>query len=172
MDKDEHYFFNQLQVIVNQLDELDELGKQCSVEQSKCDQEISDWLHRIQNEDLDDTEYIKIGKKIKEVRIKREHIYNVWELYKVYTNEKERLQDKGNRIFLMNTMRSRYNQFGKDYNNRVLTENDINETKKGRKKIDTLEVIRMFNEGKSVKEIAQELNCAAITIYKHLKKGD
>ena len=98
MDKDEHYFFNQLQNIVDQLNELDELGKQCSVEQSKCDQEISDWLHRIQNEDLDDTEYIKIGKKIKEVRIKREHIYNVWELYKVYTNEKERLQDRLERL--------------------------------------------------------------------------
>lgn len=176
MEKLEDYFYEQLDKAKSILDELDEIGSQCSVEQSKVDQELSDWLHMIQHEDLDDNEFIKVGKKIKELRIKREHLNNLWDLCKIFNEERCRLADPGNRIFLMNKMRSKYNNFNKEYNNRILTNDTINETlnntRKKRTKVDSVLIIQMFNDGKSVKEIAKELGCATITIYKHLKKGE
>lgn len=172
----EEQLYTNLCKAVELLDGIDDMGTECSTQQSQIDQELSDWLHMIQHQDLDDTELIKVGKKIKELRIKREHYNNLWELLKIYNDERNRLIDKGNREFLMNKIRSKYKHFNQPYNNRVLTDEDVNDKleikRKKRTKVDGQEIIKLFNEGMSVKEIAKQLGCATITIYKHIKTGE
>lgn len=169
-------FYNKLTQAVKILDELDDMGNECPKKQSEIDSEISDWLHKIQHDELTEKDYVEIGKKLKELRKERESLNNQWELARIYNTDRNRLADPGNREFLMNSIRNKYNNFNKPYNNRVLDEEKIKEvlgtSRKKRTKVDHEKITKMFNDGMSVKDISKELGCAEITIYKHLKKGD
>ena len=176
MNKYEEIFYNKLQEAINILDALEQMAINCSTSQSKVDSKLSDWLHIIQHNDLSDKEMVKIVKEIKELRVERESLNNLWELAKIYNDERGKLIDKGNREFLMNKIRSKYKHFNQPYNNRVLTDEDVNDKlenkRKKRTKVDGQEIIKLFNDGMSVNDIAKQLGCAKITIYKHIKRGE
>lgn len=123
----EEILFTDLCKAIQLLDNIDSMGMKCSTQQSQIDSELSDWLHMIQHQDLDDTELIKVGKKIKELRIQREHYNNLWELLKIYNEGRGRLIDKGNREFLLNKIKSKYKNFNQEYNNRILDKEKMQE---------------------------------------------
>ena len=169
----EEYFYNRLDEAVKILDELDSIGLECPTQQSQVDKEISDWLHMLQHQDLGDAELIKIGKKLKELRIKREHLNNVWDLASIYANERGRLIDKGNRVFLMNSMRNKYKNFNQEYNNRILDKDkieDVLQTKRTRHTIDDELLKRLIDEGKNKKEIQEITGYSMLSINNHLKE--
>lgn len=170
----EEKLFSDLTKAVEILDGIDDMGLQCSTQQSQIDSELSDWLHMIQHEDLDDTELIKVGKKIKELRIQREHYNNLWELLKIYNEERGRLIDKGNREFFMNKIKGKYKNFNQQYNNRVLDKDKINDVlqanKRVRHTIDNELLKQLVNEGKTKKEIQEITGYSMLSINNHLKE--
>lgn len=170
----EEYFYNKLEEAIKILDELEDIGLDCPTQQSQVDQELSDWLHMIQHEDLDDIELIKIGKKMKELRIKREHLNNLWDLASIYAKERNRLIDKGNREFFMNTIRKKYKDFNKEYKNRILDKDKIDNVlqpkKRTRHTIDDELLKQLVSEGKTKKEIQEITGYSLLSINNHLKE--
>ena len=170
----EEKLYNDLTTAIEILNSIDDLGIETPKFQSQIDSELSDWLHMIQHEDLDDAGLIKISKKIKELRIKREHYNNLWELLRIYDEERGRLIDKGNREFFMNKIKSKYKNFNQEYNNRVLDKNKINDvlqnSKRVRHTIDDELLKQLVSEGKTKKEIQEITGYSMLSINNHLKE--
>lgn len=173
-------FLGTLQRAITTLDELDTLIETNGDRQSKIDLELSDWLHKLQYDDtLTNEQITNIGIKIKELRKERESLRNEHELIEEYNKNKNKLIERGNRQFLTSNIQIRMKRLNQPYNNRVLTEEDINkvinnnvhnsdEEIKTRKKyvFTNKETIRnMLLEGYKAKEVANELGCSLSTVY-------
>lgn len=124
---DENSVYEKIKEVVAALDEVDSWGERCSQEQSSVDLELSDWLHMLQHEDNSDEELVKISKRIKELRTRRESLNYVWELLKVWNANRTKLVSSNNRQFLIHEIDKSFSQFNKKYNNRVLSEERIAE---------------------------------------------
>lgn len=173
-------FLATLQRAIDVLNELDGLIDSNGDRQSKIDLELSDWLHKLQYDDeLTNEQITNIGIKIKELRKERESLRNEYELISEFKTHKNKLFEQSNRQFLVNNIQIRLKRLNQPYNNRVLTEEDINkvinntvnkseEEIKTRKKyvFTDKETIRsMLLEGYKAKEVANELGCSLSTVY-------
>lgn len=173
-------FLATLQRAIDVLNELDGLIDSNGDRQSKIDLELSDWLHKLQYDDeLTNEQITNIGIKIKELRKERESLRNEYELISEFKTHKNKLFEQSNRQFLVNNIQIRLKKLNQPYNNRVLTEEDINkvinntvnkseEEIKTRKKyvFTDKETIRsMLLEGYKAKEVANELGCSLSTVY-------
>ena len=147
----EHELYEKIKNLVASLDEVDSLGEQCSQAQSAVDLELSDWLHILQHEDKDDEDLVKISKRIKELRIKRESLNYVWELLKTWNANRTKLVSTNNREFLIHEIDKTYNQFNKQYNNRVLTDEKVAEV------LGKEEIVEIKRSNKQKKEIVANL---------------
>lgn len=110
--------------INSQIEELDEYFNQLPSLQSKVDEELSDLLHYIENNDLNPKQSAKMIKLLHEKRLERRRLYNDYEIKKVYNTHKSKLVIDTQRPFFKNEIYKKAKELNCKYKNRQL-ENDI-----------------------------------------------
>jgi len=117
--------FNKICQVVNLLDEIDKMIEELPTEQQKTDWEISDWLHYIEINDVDEQASAKIIKKIKDLRRIRRTLNNERAIEDTYKNNSSKMMGNKTRPFLMQEINKTINQLNCEYKNRILTDEDI-----------------------------------------------
>ena len=174
-------FLATLHRVIDALNELDDLIDTNGERQSNIDLQLSDWLHKLQCDDnLTNEQITNIGIKIKELRKERESLRNEYELINEFSKNKNKLFQKENRQFLVCNISQRLERLNQPYNNRVLTDEDIDkvinnnvnkseevETKQRKKYTFTNKntIKEMLLEGISARETAKHLGCSLSTVY-------
>lgn len=115
------------------LDEIDNLINTQSEELQKIDYEISDWLHYVENNDIDEKVSYKIMKRIKELRKIRRSLHNEHEIEVVYKNNSSKMMGNNTRPMLLAELNKTIKQLDNDYKNRILTDDEIENVIKTRK---------------------------------------
>lgn len=169
----EELFLVKLKCLLNKFDELDDMFDEIDEiienqpdNQSKIDQLLSDYYHRLEHDDLSDGEIINIGKKIHDVRLIRNDENSVAKLIFCYNQNKNKLSYscRQNREMFYHAMSTVKKTLHEDYKYRILTDDDIkqlsNITKE--KKIDNYhkgitkdKLKKCLSKGMKTKEIAQ-----------------
>lgn len=127
----------QLQVdMYNDLDrldkEIDEIIKSLPAKQQQNDYEISDYLHRIEDENIGDVEFLNIGKKLQKARLIRRDLNCTYLLAKAYNENKDKLfhSPASNRATFKKAISDARKYLHEDYKYRVLTDSDLENLKK------------------------------------------
>ena len=107
MENKDKVFLAKLQLVIETLNEIDEMAKKNPEEQQAIDYEISDYQHLLQNEDLSDDKMLEVVKRLKDARIKRESLNNVYELVKTYYGNNKVLIYSDNRHILVEAIKER-----------------------------------------------------------------
>lgn len=177
----EKIFLSKLEVILSTFDRLDELFGDLNTfvseqpdNQQKIDYLLSDYIHRLENDDLTDEEMINIAKKIHDARLTRKDECATSSLIQTYSNNKNKLlyAPKSNRAMFRTFMEKTISHLHEDYKYRVLNEDDLNELKsvkvgkdishKGRPRKSGLpddEILKKcFADGMRNRDIAKEYN--------------
>lgn len=119
--------------ILNRVDEyIDTLVE----ELSNYDKRTTDLLHYIENNNLNAPQSCKIIKEIKKIRQERRKIKNDMELSKVYKDNINKLVNIDSRNMLMTKVHKTEKQLESEYQNRIYTQEDINNILKGAGKSD------------------------------------
>ena len=158
-------------------DELDEIDREVMEminsqpeNQSQVDQELSDYYHIIENDDLTDVQLAEVGKRIKDARIRRRDESCTASLIKCFKDNKNKLQYsvKANRVMFENAMSRQCKTLHEDYKYRVLSEDDIKniknvkekntESKKSNRKFSIPEIVECFEHKMKNKDIAKKLD--------------
>ena len=116
---------NKIKNAIQLLDEIDEMIKSQSEEMQKVDWEISDWLHYIENNEINDKISVKIVEKLKELRIVRRGLSREHEIEGVYKNNASKMMGNNTRPLLLAEINKMVKQLDNEYKNRVITEEDI-----------------------------------------------
>ena len=124
MPRDE-YVYKLICDAINIIDEIDNLIATQSITNQKIDQEIQDWLHYIENNELTDSESIIVIKKLKELRIERRSLRNEYEIEKVYKDNSSKMMGNNTRGLLKVEINKIMKQLDSEYKNRVLTDEQI-----------------------------------------------
>lgn len=128
------------------IDEIDSMINSQSEELKKVDLEISDWLHFIENNKTTEKQDSIIISKLKELRLIRKSLHKEYTIEKAYKDNSSKMMGNNTRQLLLAEINKVVNQWEKEYNNRILTDEEIeqilNKTKKrvGRPKKNELEV--------------------------------
>lgn len=93
---------------------------------SKCDSEISDYEHFIENSNIADIDTVQLFKKMQEVFLKRRTVKKDMALRDNYYNLSSRLNNSTNREFLIQNLKNTSNKLDTKYKNRILTEEELN----------------------------------------------
>lgn len=122
-------FIKMIQDLITILNKLDNMIEARPTDQSRVDGKLQDWLHLMQSDDLEDEQYIIIGKQIKELRKERNALRKTSILHSYYENNKYGLiyNNKGQRDTFVAAMMKQWNESDKPYKPRVLDENTVNE---------------------------------------------
>ena len=123
-------FLAKLQLVVNTLNEIDDLCDNLYQDRQNTEFELSDLLHLLQNEDLNDEQMLNISKKIKDIRLKRLSLKRLEDLIGTYKDNKQKLIGEQNRPFFMSNIQKTRSHLYEDYKYRIMTEQEINELKK------------------------------------------
>lgn len=176
----ENIFLGRLELMLSKFEELDsifseinEIIKEQPSNQQQIDWELSDYYHRLEDENTTDNEFISIGKKIQKARLIRADYQRTYELIKAYNENKEKIFycPKTNRADFRKAIQYAMKYLHEDYKYRVLTEdqlNDIKEESKQRKttsKLTKTDIIDCLKQGMKSIEIARkyEVNPSTIT---------
>ena len=128
------------------IDEIDSMINSQSEELKKVDLEISDWLHFIENNKTTEKQDSIIISKLKELRLIRKSLHKEYTIEKAYKDNSSKMMGNNTRQLLLAEINKVVNQWEKEYNNRILTDEEIeqilNQAKKrvGRPKKNELEV--------------------------------
>ena len=133
MPRDE-YVYKLICDAINIIDEIDSLIATQSIANQKIDQEIQDWLHYIENNELTDSESIIVIKKLKELRIERRSLRNEYEIEKVYKDNSSKMMGNNTRGLLKAEIHKIMKQLDSEYKNRVLTDEQIKQVLEPTKK--------------------------------------
>lgn len=109
------------------LDEIDELIKTQPQELQQVDYKLSDLLHLIENNELSDEASINVVKEIHNLRKIRRSLQNEHEIETSYLTNKNKMIGNDTRSFLATEIFKTVKQLGKNYKNRVYTEEEIEE---------------------------------------------
>lgn len=174
----------QLQVdMYNDLDrldkEIDEIIKSLPAKQQQNDYEISDYLHRIEDENVEDVEFVNIGKKLQNARLIRRDLNCTYLLAKAYNENKDKLfhSPASNRATFKKAISDARKYLHEDYKYRVLTDNDLENLKYGKvkqerskkkkvgKDIISKEMLKdCLDKGMKNKDIAKKFNVLDCTV--------
>lgn len=130
----EKIFLGKLKAILDTFDSIDKLVEDVNKiieelpeNQSRIDQLLSDYYHRLENDNLSDTEIINIGKKIHEARIIRNDENSVSKLIHCYDTNKNKLMysNKANRQMFYQAISNLRKTLHEEYKYRILTEKDL-----------------------------------------------
>lgn len=134
----EKIFLGKLEVLLQKFDEIDVIANDIKdiienepEKQRQLDLLLSDYYHRLENEDLTDVEILNIGKKIHETRVMRRDENRVATLIACFEQNKNKIQYcvKANREMFRQAMKLKRKTLHEDYKYRVLTDNDFKELK-------------------------------------------
>lgn len=191
-EKSDKIFLKKLHDICNLLDEIDELIKTNSIRLSDIDQAKSDLEHTLENEELNNNEFLNISKELKRVMKVRRGIKNESEIITSYNENKQKLIFQNQREFFKNAIGIKNKNLNQPYKNRVYTVEQINELKnrnddiktakkenkielanaKAKIKIDLQELELQLVKGKTQRELAIMFGCSQPTINYWIKKID
>lgn len=111
--------------IVKAMDEIDELIKTSAERRSNIDLELSDLLHIIENNDLDEFASHNITKRIHDLRKKRRSISNEQALIDLWKQQRKDLLYSSSRAQLGKVFLDKINSLEMPYKNRVLSDEEI-----------------------------------------------
>ena len=120
--------------VIDLLDEIDGMIETQPLEIQNIDYQLSDYLHLIENNILDDATSINVVKKIHDLRLTRRSLKNEHEIENTYNTHKSKLAGKETRQFLLHEIHKTMKSLTTPYNNRVLTDEDIENLMNGEKK--------------------------------------
>ena len=112
-------------IIITKLNKLDEYFDNMSEMQREVDYKLCDLYHYIENNSLKTNECYRIIKEIKKQRQIRRRLKNDYELLKIYKNGYNKLNNEANRKMLLADIYKINKELGKNYKNRVYTEEEI-----------------------------------------------
>lgn len=125
---------SELENCIQILNRLDEYTSSLTEELSNYDKRTADLLHYIENNTLKAPQSCRIVKELKKIRQERRKIKNDMELTKVYRDNINKLINTDNRTMLMNKMYKTGKQLESEYQNRVYTQEELDDILKGSKK--------------------------------------
>lgn len=176
-------FLSKLQQALNTLDEIDDMIRDNPDNQQKIDYEISDYLHLIQNTDLDKLDVDKIMIELKELRLKRASHYRFYEITKTFNANRDRLKYTSSRANLKEIIKNTLDNLNNTYNYRILDSNDLRSLcsekvqekknrvpKKSKYRITELDLRKMVDEGMRTSEIATIFGCNQSMISHYRRK--
>ena len=176
-------FLSKLQHALDTLDEIDDMIKDNPDNQQKIDYEISDYLHLIQNTDLDKLDINKVMMALKKLRLKRASHYRFYEITKTYNANRDRLKYTSSRANLKEIIKNTLNNLNNEYNYRILESDDLNtlctekieekkkrSPKKSKYRITEFDLRKMVDEGMSTSEIATVFGCNQSMISHYKRK--
>lgn len=176
-------FLSKLQQVLNTLDEMDNMIKDNPDNQQKIDYEISDYLHLIQNTDLDKLDINKVMAALKELRLKRASHYRFYEITKTYNANRDKLKYTSSRANLKEIITNTLDNLNNEYNYRILESDDLNtlctekieekkkcSPKKSKYRITEFDLRKMVDEGMSTSEIATVFGCNQSMISHYKRK--
>jgi len=163
-------------------DELnDYIDNKLSEDCSMIDKERSDYLHLIEDYELSDAQMLKITKALEENADKRRNYHNMLALGSVWRTHKNKIHEKNNRGMLVREISNRVSNLDKEYNNRVIDDEQLEhffDEPKEEKKIrrvrkyddDIVNKIRSLRlKNISVIEISKKLDIPIPSIYQLLR---
>ena len=176
-------FLSKLQQVLNTLDEMDNMIKDNPDNQQKIDYEISDYLHLIQNTDLDKLDINKVMVALKKLRLKRASHYRFYEITKTYNANRDKLKYTSSRANLKEIIKNTLDNLNNEYNYRILESDDLNtlctekieekkkrSPKKSKYRITEFDLRKMVDEGMSTSEIATVFGCNQSMISHYKRK--
>ena len=176
-------FLSKLQQVLNTLDEMDNMIKDNPDNQQKIDYEISDYLHLIQNTDLDKLDINKVMAALKKLRLKRASHYRFYEITKTYNANRDKLKYTSSRANLKEIIKNTLDNLNNKYNYRILESDDLNalctekiqenkkrSPKKSKYRITEFDLRKMVDEGMSTSEIATVFGCNQSMISHYKRK--
>ena len=176
-------FLSKLQQVLNTLDEMDNMLKDNPDNQQKIDYEISDYLHLIQNTDLDKLDINKVMAALKKLRLKRASHYRFYEITKTYNANRDKLKYTSSRANLKEIIKNTLDNLNNEYNYRILESDDLNtlctekteekkkrSPKKSKYRITEFDLRKMVDEGMSTSEIATVFGCNQSMISHYKRK--
>ena len=176
-------FLSKLQQVLNTLDEMDNMIKDNPDNQQKIDYEISDYLHLIQNTDLDKLDINKVMAALKKLRLKRASHYRFYEIAKTYNANRDKLKYTSSRANLKEIIKNTLDNLNNEYNYRILESDDLNtlctekteekkkrSPKKSKYRITEFDLRKMVDEGMSTSEIATIFGCNQSMISHYKRK--
>ena len=112
--------------VVKELDSIDEFISVQSQEFSKVEEELLDYYHLIENNELSDSASIEIVKRIHNARKIRRSLKKEAEIERTYSTYKNRLTGTDTRKFLLAEVYKTRNSLNTTYKNRIITDEDVN----------------------------------------------
>ena len=94
MNNRDEIIYNKIKQVIIILDEIDEMINSQSEELQKVDYVLSDWLHYIENNEINEKNSIKIIKEMQKLRKQRRCLHNEYEIEKTYKNNSLILKNK------------------------------------------------------------------------------
>lgn len=115
-----------------ELNEIDDYFNELPNLQSQVDEELSDILHYIEDNNLTPKQCGKMISLIKEKRIKRRRLLNDYEIKKVYTTHRNKIGLENQRPFLLTEIHKKVKELNQQYRYRRFGANieDTQERKK------------------------------------------
>lgn len=123
--------------VIELIDEIDNLINTQAKTLQEIDLELSDWLHFIENNDVTEKQCVIVIKRIKELRLIRKSLHKEHAIEKTYKDNSSKMMGNNTRQMLLSEINKTISQWEKEYNNRIITDEQILEiinTSKARKK--------------------------------------
>lgn len=167
-------------------DEIEDFIKNVMPEEtSKYDSEQQDYLHILEDYQLDDKQLISIGRRLEENRNDRKQWHNIYTISNTWNDHKNKIFNRNSRVFLHENISKVIKNLDNDWKFRVLSEEqvkDLLDVKKdktpcrpGRKSSFDEEIIKqaikMYKEKKKIKDIANHFNMNVNTCYSLIKRN-
>lgn len=165
-------------------EEVEDIAKSIPQEISAIDSERSDYLHILENYELTSEARECLMKKLEDVSDRRRNALNISCLVGTWNNNKNKVNNANNRVFLRQAIKTRLSTLDLDYNFRVLSEEDVNmiieappETpqpkkrgrKPGTKNLSTFEkqeIMQRIFTGESPEKISEDLCISKTRVLK------
>lgn len=116
---------DELKDILGRLNNLESELSSLPEQQSLGDSKTSDLLHLIENNSLNAGEMCNIVKELKQVQINRREVKQLMEIYKIFTNNIEKIKTPVNREFLICDIITGVHKLSTTYVNRVYSNEDL-----------------------------------------------
>lgn len=121
--------------IVDRLDELDNYFEELPSSQSQVDSLICDYRHLIRENDIDSIFSSKLIEKMHKAELTRKKLNKNYDLFRIYSNHKNKLLLKENRQFLLAELYKKEKEWQFPYKYRVLSQNEVESLLKPKKRL-------------------------------------
>lgn len=116
---------SELKEVITSLDKVDSYFDSMSESMQNVDYKICDLMHLIEDGSLKTNECYRIVRELKKLRQERRRLKNDYQMILTYKNNHSRLNNENNRKLLLGELHKTEKQLGKNYKNRVYTEEEI-----------------------------------------------